>query len=412
MTRFATAPRLMTVAEALALLDGRLAPAAGVETAPLSECLFRILAEDVVSPLNVPPHDNAAMDGWAYRGTDLPENGPPRLPVAGRVAAGHPLGGPLPHGAAVRIFTGAPIPHGADTVAMQEHCSPGDGWVELPASLPRRSHIRPAGEDVAAGATVLTAATRLRPQELGLAAAVGRTALQVRRPLRAAVFSTGDEIRDPGQALPPGCIHDSNRFTTAGLLRAMGAEVTDLGILPDRVSAIGDAMAEAAGSHDLLVTSGGVSEGEEDHVKAAVEAHGSLHFWRLAIKPGKPVALGEVAGTPFIGLPGNPVAVMVTFMLLARPVVLRLMGSADTGLARFPVQADFAFRHKPGRREYPRARVKLVDGRLVAEKYPTDGSGVLSSMVWADGLVEIPEDRGDIAAGETVDFLPFAEMLR
>ncbi|MBI2235955.1 MAG: molybdopterin molybdotransferase MoeA [Magnetospirillum sp.] len=402
----------MTVEEALALLDGRLAPATTVETVPLAAALFRILAEDVVSALNVPPHDNAAMDGWAFRHTDLPENGSPRLPVAGRVAAGHPLDGPLPHGAAVRIFTGAAMPAGADTVAMQEACTAGDGWVQLPATTRRGDHVRLAGEDIAAGATVLSAGTRLRPQEQGVAAAVGRTTLAVRRPLRAAVFSTGDEIRDPGTALPPGCIHDSNRFTTAGLLKALGAEVTDLGILPDRVDAIRDAMAAAAAAHDLLITSGGVSEGEEDHVKAAVEACGSLHFWRLAIKPGKPVALGEVAGTPFIGLPGNPVAVMVTFMLLARPVVLRLMGAADTGLRRFPIEAAFACRHKPGRREYPRARLTTAGGRLVAEKYPTDGSGVLSSMVWADGLVEIPESRGDISPGDTVDFLPFAEMLR
>jgi molybdopterin molybdotransferase len=412
VSRFTAAPRLMTVEEALALLDGRLAPVTAVETVPLAAALFRILAEDVVSPLDVPPHRNAAMDGWAFRLTDLPENGPPRLPVAGRVAAGHPLGGPLPHGAAVRIFTGAAMPAGADTVAMQEVCTPGDGWVELPATARRGDHVRQAGEDIAAGAAVLSAGTRLRPQELGVAAAMGLTALAVRRPLKAAVFSTGDEIRDPGTILPPGCIHDSNRFTTAGLLRALGAEVTDLGILPDRVEAIRDAMVAAAGSHDLLITSGGVSEGEEDHVKAAVEACGSLHFWRLAIKPGKPVALGEVAGTPFIGLPGNPVAVMVTFMLLARPVALRLMGAADPGVTRFPVEAAFACRHRPGRREYPRVRLSTAPGRLVAEKYPSDGSGVLSSMVWADGLVEIAEGRGDIAPGDMVDFLPFAEMLR
>jgi molybdenum cofactor synthesis domain len=230
--------------------------------------------------------------------------------------------------------------------------------------------------------------------------------------VRAALFSTGDEIVEPGLPLPPGCIYDSNRTTAGGLLRALGCEVTDLGILPDRRELIAKALAEAAGSHDLILTSGGVSVGDEDHVKAAVEAGGSLHFWKLAIKPGRPMALGEVGGAAFVGLPGNPVAVMVTFLMVARPLVLRLMGMADTEVPRYPVEAGFAFRHKPGRREWLRARVRAVDGRLVAEKFPSDGSGVLSSMVWSDGLVEMPEDRGDLAMGESVAYIPYAEVLR
>ena len=401
---------LMSVAEALARLESKLGVAVAAETLPLPQALFRILAEDVVAPLNVPPHDNSAVDGWAFRHADLPADG--RLPVVGRVAAGHPFQGELPQGGAVRIFTGAPMPAGADTVAMQEDCREDEGGVVLPTRLKCGDNARNAGEDVTLGSVVLHAGTRLRPQELGIAAAVGRAELSIYRPLRAAVFSTGDEIREPGAPLAPGCIYDTNRFTAGALLRSLGAEVTDLGILPDRLETIQAALKDAAARHDLILTSGGVSVGDEDHVKPAVLALGSLDFWRLAIKPGRPVAIGEVAGTPFIGLPGNPVAVMITFMLIARPMVLRLMGATQTGLQRFAVEAGFAFKHKPGRREYLRAKLVHSDGRLVAAKFPSEGSGVLSSMVWSDGLVDIPEDRGDIAPGEMVDFVTYAEMMR
>jgi molybdopterin molybdotransferase len=408
--RFSVGNDMLRVADALALLEARLAPAVAAEELRLHDCLGRILAEDVISAVNVPPHDNSAVDGWAFRRADLPADG--ILPMVGRVAAGHPLDGPLPQGGAVRIFTGAPMPEGADTVAMQEDCKDLDGRVSLPLRLARGDNARAAGEDISKGSVVLHAGTRLRPQELGVAAATGRSALKIYQPLRAAVFSTGDEIRDPGEPLPPGCIYDTNRFTASGLLRALGAEVTDLGILPDRFETIRDALAEAAASHQLILTSGGVSVGDEDHVKPAVLAQGSLDFWRLAIKPGRPVALGEVAGTPFVGLPGNPVAVMVTFMLIARPMVARLMGAARTELPRYPVEAGFAFKHKPGRREYLRARLAHMDGRLVAAKFPSDGSGVLTSMSWSDGLVDISEDRGDIEPGEMVDFLSYADMMR
>lgn len=408
--RFAAEAGLMTIGEALARLNGRLAPAVAAESVGLPQALSRILAEDVVSPVSVPPHDNSAMDGWAFRRADL--SGDHRLPVVGRVAAGHPFTGELPRGAAVRIFTGAPMPAGADTVAMQEDCREDGDGVILPAHLQAGDNTRQAGEDVAEGAVVLHAGTRLRPQDLGIAAAIGRTGLRVYRPLRAAVFSTGDEIREPGTVLPPGCIYDTNRFTAGALLRGLGVEVTDLGILPDRLDVIQAALAEAASGHDLILTSGGVSVGDEDHVKPGVMALGSLDFWRLAIKPGRPVALGEVRGIPFVGLPGNPVAVMVTFMLIARPMVLRLMGASEAGLTRFPVEAGFAFRHKPGRREFLRARLAHSDGRLVAAKFPSDGSGVLTSMVWSEGLVDIPEDRGDIAPGDTVEFISYAELMR
>jgi molybdopterin molybdotransferase len=408
--RFAVSKDMLSVAEALALLEARLSPAVGTGELGLHHALGRILAEDLVSAVNVPPHDNSAVDGWAFRRADLPADG--IVPVVGRVAAGHPLEGKLPQGGAVRIFTGAPMPDGADTVAMQEDCKELDGAVALPVRLAEGDNARQAGEDISRGSVVLHAGTRLRPQELGVAAATGRSFLRVYQPLRAAVFSTGDEIRDSGTELPPGCIYDTNRFTASGLLRALGAEVTDLGILPDRFETIKGALAEAAASHQLILTSGGVSVGDVDHVKPAVLALGSLDFWRLAIKPGRPVALGEVAGTPFVGLPGNPVAVMVTFMLIARPMVLRLMGAARTELPRYPVEAGFAFKHKQGRREYLRTRLAHMDGRLVAAKFPSDGSGVLTSMTWSDGLVDIPEDRGDIAPGEMVDFLSYADMMR
>ncbi|HLO77095.1 MAG TPA: molybdopterin molybdotransferase MoeA, partial [Magnetospirillum sp.] len=334
-----------------------------------------------------------------------------RMPVVGTVAAGHPFAGSVPAGAAVRILTGAPVPAGVDTIAMQEDCR-ADGDTVVVPELAVGANLRQMGEDVRKGAVVLSPGIRLRPQDLGLAAATGRTGLSVVRRLRAAVFSTGDEIREPGEALPPGCIYDTNRATASGLLRALGAEVTDLGILPDKRELIARALAEAAATHDVVLTSGGVSVGDEDHVKAAVEANGALHFWKLAIKPGRPVALGRIGNAAFIGLPGNPVAVMVTFMLIARPLVLRLMGIKDTSVERYRVMAGFAFKHKPGRREWLRARVQAEGAGLVAEKFPAEGSGVLSSMVWSDGLVEIPEDTGDIAPGDLVAYIPYAEVLR
>lgn len=409
MSDFAAKPDMMRVDEALALLEAQAMPLAGQEQVALADGLGRVLAVDVVSNVSVPPHDNSAVDGWAFAAASRPGDG--RLPVVGTVAAGHPFSGAVPPASAVRILTGAPVPQGVDTIAMQEDCTNEPGWVVVP-ELKRGANLRRKGEDVAEGATVLSAGIRLRPQDLGIAAATGRTHLQVHRRLRAALFSTGDEIREPGSDLPPGCIFDTNRTTAAGLLRALGCEVTDLGILPDNRDLITQALAQAALTHDLILTSGGVSVGDEDHVRAAVQANGALHFWKLAIKPGRPVALGRVGAAAFVGLPGNPVAVMVTFMLIARPLVLRLMGIKDSSVPRYTVQAGFAFKHKPGRREWLRARVRADEGGLVAEKFPSDGSGVLSSMVWSDGLVEIPEEWGDLAPGDSVAYIPYAEVLR
>ena len=412
--RFSADDRLMPVGEALSILAARVVPVAGVEEVPLRDALGRILAADVVAGVSVPPHDNSAVDGVAVFFEDVAASGETRLPLVGRVAAVHPFTGTVSPGQALRIFTGAPMPAGPDTVVMQEDYRFADGHAVIRAGLRLRrgDNRRHAGEDVKAGDVVLRAGIRLRPQDMGLAAAVGRPTLTLRRPLRAAVFSTGDEVRDPGTDLPPGGIYDSNRYSITGLLSGLGCRVTDLGILPDRFDAIRDALAEAATDHDLIVTSGGVSIGEEDHVKAAVAAQGGLHFWRLAIKPGRPVALGEVRGVPFVGLPGNPVAVMVTFLLVARPLILRLAGVAATEPHRYPVPAAFDYRKKPGRREYLRGRLVAGEAGLAVDRFAADGSGILSSMTTTDGLIDLPEDLAEVKPGETVDFLPFAEVMR
>ncbi len=385
---------------------------AAIETVPLRAALGRVLAEPVVSPVTVPPRDNSAVDGFAVNAEDLPAEGVVLLPVATRIAAGQIATSALARGTAARIFTGAPLPPGADTVIPQEACRVEGGQVALPGGIRRGANRRPAGEDVRAGAVVLEAGRRLRPQDLGLAATVGRASLPVRARLRAAVFSTGDELREPGGELPDGAIYDSNRFTVSALLERLGAAVTDLGILPDRADAVHAGLRDAARDHDLIVTSGGVSTGEEDHVKAAVQALGGLHFWRVAVRPGRPLAVGIAEGVPFVGLPGNPVAAMATLLMLVRPMVLKLMG-AELGLpVPWRVPAAFAFKKRPGRREWLRARlVAAPDGSVRAERFPNEGSGILTSMVWAGGLVDLPEDLPAVAEGDVVDFLPFEALL-
>jgi molybdopterin molybdotransferase len=295
---------------------------------------------------------------------------------------------------------------------MQEDCVAGDGRVTIPVGIRRGANRRRAGEDIATGTTVLAAGQRLRAQEIGLAASLGFAELSLYRRLRVALFSTGDELRDPGDAAPTGSIYDANRFVLRALLEGLGAVVSDLGILPDRATAIRDALARAASGHDLVVTSGGMSTGAEDHVKAAVEAEGRLHFWRLAIKPGRPVAMGQVGRVPFMGLPGNPVAVMVTFLILARPLVLRLAGATVVPPRRFRVAAGFDYKKRANRCEYVRARLEPgQDGGWVARKFPRDGAGILSSMVESDGLCEIGEGIARIAPGAAIDFIPFGEVM-
>ena len=409
---FAFGGELMSGAEALEIIKARTVALPAVETVPLARARGRILAASVVAPRNVPPHDNAAVDGYAVFFDDLSPGVETVLPVEGRATAGHPLAHMARRGAAVRIFTGAPMPAGLDTVFMQEDCIEQGGAVRLPAGLKRGANRRRAGEDVTAGSTVLAAGLRLRPQEIGLAASLGFAELPVYRRLRVALLSTGDEVREPGGALAAGAIYDANRYTLGALLDSLGAEVSDLGILPDDRAAIQSALARAAETHDLIVTSGGMSTGEEDHMKAAVEALGRLHFWRLAIKPGRPVAMGQVGRVPFMGLPGNPVAVMVTFLVLARPLILRISGATDITPHSFRAVSGFAYRKKPGRREYLRAKLEPApDGGWIAKKFPRDGAGILSSMVESDGLVVLDEGATDIVPGASVPFLPFREVI-
>ena len=409
---FAFGGDLLSMSAALELLGAKVAPVAGPETVPLKAALGRILAAPVVAPRDVPPHDNSAVDGYAVFFDDLRPGEPTLLKLAGRAAAGHPLAGAARRGEAVRIFTGAPMPAGPDTVLMQEDCREGDGRVEIPPGIKRGANRRRAGEDVKQGATVLRPGQRLRAQEIGLAASLGCTALGVYRPLRVALFSTGDEVRDPGAELAPGTIYDANRYVLQALLQGLGAAITDLGILPDDRARIAAALGEAAKDHDLILTSGGMSTGEEDHVKAAVEAQGRLHFWRLAIKPGRPVAMGQIGRVPFVGLPGNPVAVMVTFFLLARPLMLLLAGAVDAGPKLYRVRAGFDYKKRPNRTEYVRARlVRDGEGGWIAEKFARDGAGILTSMVESDGLAEIAEGVTKLEPGMPVDFLPFSEVI-
>ncbi len=408
---FAFGGALMTAGEALALLGERLDVVVGSETVALREARGRILAADLTAPFPVPPHDNAAVDGYAVHFDDLDSGRETRLPVGARIAAGQSVDRPVPRGEAVRIFTGAPMPPGPDTVLMQEDCARDGDSVVVPPGIRRGANRRHAGEDIEAGAVVLTRGRRLRAQDVGLAASIGCAAPGVYAKLRVALFSTGDEIREVTDPLPPGCVYDANRYALAGLLDGLGCEVDDLGILEDSEAAVREALDGAAGGHDLIMTSGGVSTGEEDHVRAAVEALGGIHFWRLAIRPGRPLALGQVGRVPFIGLPGNPVAVMVTFMRFARPAILRLSGAVGEAPKTFPVRAGFAYRKKVSRREWLRVILHTgEDGMPYVTKFPRDGAGILSSMVGADGLLELPEELARVEEGAMVDFLPFSEV--
>ena len=408
---FAFGGELMRADEALSLLAARAIPVAGIETCTVRRAAGRILAEAVVATRSVPPHDNAAVDGYAVHFDDLATSGETRLAVRGRAAAGHPMAEVLPRGFAARVFTGARMPDGPDTVFMQEDVRPDGEFVVLPPGQKRGANRRKAGEDIEAGKTVLDAGTRLRAQDIGLIASLGRTEISVRTRLRVAVFSTGDELREPGEAAPAGAVYDANRFALMALLEKLGCDVTDLGILADRRDTVAAALASAAVTHDAIVTSGGMSTGDEDHVRAAVSANGEIHFWRLAIRPGRPVAFGTVRGKAFVGLPGNPVAMMVTFLRFARPVLLRLAGAADVEPLKFRVRADFDTKKKEGRREWLRARlVTGADGTPVARRFPRDGAGILTSLVESDGLVELAEDVTSVSAGTMVDFLPYSEL--
>jgi len=409
---FAFGGELMSVDEAIALVAERLSIVAGIEDVPLVKADGRVLAEDIVAPIDLPPFDNSAVDGYAVRFDDLERGGETLLPVVGRVAAGSSLDGAAAKRTAARIFTGAPMPKGLDTVFMQEDVRVSGEGVVLPAGLKRGANRRLAGEDLARGAPALALGRRLSPPDIALLAALGLATVPARAPLRVAVFSTGDEVVSPGEPLGPAKLYDANRFMLQAMLRRLGCRPTDLGILADEPRSLTDALTRAAADHDLILTSGGVSTGEEDHVKAAVEAAGALTFWRVGIKPGRPVAMGVVAGTPFIGLPGNPVAVFVTFATVARAVIARLSGESYTPPRTFPVASGFAYKKKEGRREYVRVRLEAgPDGRLTARKHPREGAGVITSLTESDGLVELPEPVTRIEPGDVLRFLPY-DLLR
>ena len=399
---FAFGGALLTLADAQARIFANFAPVTAVETVPLAQAAGRILADDVVASVSLPPQLNSAVDGYAFRHADLSPSGTTRLRLDGRTAAGHRPADVAP-GHASRIFTGAGMPVGLDTVMMQEDCAADDEGIVLPAGLKRGANARPVGEDIAAGEMALRAGRRLMPPDLALLAGLGHASIAVRAALRVAVFSTGDELVDPPAALGQGQIYDANRMMLLGLLRRLGAEVTDGGILPDRTDATADALRQAAVSHDLLLTSGGVSTGEEDHVRAAIDAAGRLAFWRVGIKPGRPVALGEIAGVPLLGLPGNPVAALVTFSALGRPLFDRLAGGVYVPPPAFRAVSGFAYRKKAGRLEYVRV---TIDAEGVAHRYPKEGAGIITSLTESDALMALPEGMLALAPGDTAPVIP------
>jgi molybdopterin molybdotransferase len=405
-----SAPHRITLEQARAFLLARARRVEEIEVVPTHQALGRVLAHAVTAPLNVPGYDNSAMDGYALCSADVAGQGVTWLPVSQRVVAGQPPEA-LRRGTVARIFTGAPLPSGADAVVMQEQCRVTEEHVGVPAPVPQGLNVRLRGNDIAAGAQVLAAGTRLRPQELGLAASLGLEELPVYRVLRVAIFSTGSELVNPGVPLQHGQIYNSNRYTLHGLLAGPGYELHDLGTVRDDLDATCAALEEGARVADLVLSSGGVSVGEEDHVKRALEQIGRLELWRIAVKPGKPVAYGRVQAADFLGLPGNPVSVLVAFCLLVRPFLLRRQGATDVSPVRLPVRADFTWLRSGDRLEFVRARFSCDElGRPQATVFGNQGSDVLSSTVWADGLVEIPAGT-TVARGDTVNYLSFSNLL-
>lgn len=406
---------MLSLDQAIERLLAAVPPLAETEPVSSFDGLGRVLAQPVRSALDVPPHDNSSMDGYALRSADVPRVGTV-LPVRQRIAAGQ-VGEPLAPGSAARIFTGAPLPDGADAVVPQEQCEAialddARPAVRVEARPVAGQWIRRRGEDVRAGSVVLEAGTRLTPQALGLAASVGAASLAVVRRPRVALFSTGDELVMPGEPLKPGAIYNSNRYTLRALLQQAGCEVGDLGIVPDRLAATREALRRAAQGHDLILTSGGVSVGEEDHLRPAVQAEGAIDLWQIAIKPGKPLAFGHVLREDqtralFIGLPGNPVSSFVTFLLAVLPVLRALQGMAPSPPEALWLPAGFDWPRPDARREFLRAR-RTAEGAV--EIFGNQSSGVLTSVVWAEGLIDNPPGH-PIARGEAVRFLPFSSWF-
>jgi molybdopterin molybdotransferase len=395
---------LLTVDEALEVLLAGARPVAEVEAVPTLEAGGRVLARAQVSTMDVPPMDNSAMDGYAVRSADVPAPDT-RLKVAQRIQAGA-TGQALAPGTAARIFTGAPIPPGADAIVMQEFCAADDGHVVIKKVPEKDAWVRRRASDIARGAQVLAAGIRLRPQDTGLAASVGIKTLPLRRRVRMGLFFTGDELVMPGDPLPPGRIYNSNRFTLNGLAQVFGCEVRDYGIVPDSLEATRAVLKQAAAECDVIVTSGGVSVGDADFVKPAVEAEGSLLRWKIAMKPGRPLAFGRVGEAAFIGLPGNPVSSFVTFLIFVRPFLLKTQGIATVAPHAIAARADFDWAEPDARREFLRVKWNAEGG---LEIYPTQDSAVMTSTAWADGLVDNPPNHA-IRRGDTVRFLPYSEL--
>ena len=419
---FAFSGPLLPLVEMERLIGERVAPVTETERIPLRSARGRVTAVDLKAPINLPPFDNSAVDGYAVRHADLKSGGDTKLVVAGRLTAGSHPDAALKLGQAIRIFTGAAMPSGADTVFMQEDVTADGDSVVVPSGLKLGSNRRLAGEDAPAGKVVLPVGTVLEAQHIALAAALGLSELDVRRRLKVAIFSTGNEVVEPGSTRGGAAIYDANRYLLCALLERLGAIVTDLGILADDPAELARALAKAAAWHDLVITSGGVSTGEADHVRNAVERIGSLVFWRVAIKPGRPVAMGVIraaarkdyaahSGAAFVGLPGNPVAVFVTFVRVVKPLLLRLSGARPQILVPLPVRAAFAYKKKKDRREYVRVALrKGSDGEIEAVKHPQDGAGILTSLTETDGLLEFPEDVTSIEPGARVGFLSYAAL--
>ncbi len=379
-------------------------------TLPVTETLGYVLAEDVQSSINVPPADNSAMDGYAVRSSDLATDSTKQLTVAQRIPAGS-TGEPLQAGTAARIFTGAVIPEGADAVVMQEQVERDGDRITINAQIRPGQNIRRAGEAIQQAAVILEQGCRIRAPEMGLAASIGYGELKVRRPLRVGIFFTGDELVEPGQKLAPGQIYDSNRYTLNGLLKSLGCDIVDLGIVGDTLEQTNDALKQAAATADLIISCGGVSVGDEDHVRISLEQLGELFMWKLNIKPGKPLAFGSIDATPFIGLPGNPVSVFATYCLFVSPFIKKMQGRSNLSVPVLQVRADFDWPRPDKRKEFLRARLHIDETHNPsATIYPNQGSGVLTSTSWADGFVIINEGQS-IKSGDMVDYLSFKEIL-
>lgn len=420
---FAFSGALLPLPEMERLIAERIVPVSETERVALRSARGRVTATDIKAPVDLPPFDNSAVDGYAVRHADLDANGDTTLTVSGRLTAGARADLTLGPRQAIRIFTGAAMPSGADTVFMQEDVTVDGDKVTVPKGLVFGANRRLAGEDVAVGRIVLPVGTVLEAQHIALLAALGIVDVEVRRRLKVAVFSTGDEVVEPGATRGGAAIFDANRYLISALLEQLGAVVTDLGILRDDPAELSRALAKAAAWHDLIITSGGVSTGDADYVRTAVEKIGSLVFWRIAIKPGRPVAMGVIraaprkdysahAGAAFCGLPGNPVAVFVTFVRVVKPLLLRLSGARPQTLLPLPVRSAFAYKKKKDRREYVRVALRrAADGEIEAVKHPQDGAGILTSLTETDGLLEFPEDVTSIAPGDRIGFLSFAALM-